>query len=126
MNGTFQINRGLKIARRLLLELTELGIPAAGEFLGELNRVELSSGRCLGGQSRTGAVAALSLRSHLTLLTPLPPLPPLADVISPQFLADLNSWGAIGARTTESQVHRELASALSMSVGFKNGTVSRA
>ncbi|RSH91445.1 hypothetical protein EHS25_009744 [Saitozyma podzolica] len=77
MNGTFQINRGLKIARRLLLELTELGIPAAGEFL---------------------------------------------DVISPQYLADLNSWGAIGARTTESQVHRELASALSMSVGFKNGT----
>ena len=47
-----------------------------------------------------------------------------ADVISPQFLADLSSWGAIGARTTESQVHRELASALSMSVGFKNGTVS--
>lgn len=46
------------------------------------------------------------------------------DVISPQYLADLNSWGAIGARTTESQVHRELASALSMSVGFKNGTVS--
>jgi 3-deoxy-7-phosphoheptulonate synthase len=47
------------------------------------------------------------------------------DVISPQYLADLSSWGAIGARTTESQVHRELASALSMSVGFKNGTVSR-
>lgn len=45
-----------------------------------------------------------------------------ADVISPQYLADLSSWGAIGARTTESQVHRELASALSMSVGFKNGT----
>ncbi len=45
------------------------------------------------------------------------------DVISPQYLADLSSWGAIGARTTESQVHRELASALSMSVGFKNGTV---
>ncbi|ORY31662.1 hypothetical protein BCR39DRAFT_526176 [Naematelia encephala] len=77
MNGSFQINRGLKIARKLLLELTELGLPAAGEFL---------------------------------------------DVISPQYLADLNSWGAIGARTTESQVHRELASALSMSVGFKNGT----
>lgn len=48
----------------------------------------------------------------------------IVDVISPQYLADCNSWGAIGARTTESQVHRELASALSMSVGFKNGTVS--
>jgi len=77
MNGSYQINRGLKIARKLLLEITEMGLPAAGEFL---------------------------------------------DVISPQYLADLNSWGAIGARTTESQVHRELASALSMSVGFKNGT----
>lgn len=77
MNGSYQINRGLKIARKLLLELTEMGLPAAGEFL---------------------------------------------DVISPQYLADLNCWGAIGARTTESQVHRELASALSMSVGFKNGT----
>ncbi|RXK40787.1 3-deoxy-7-phosphoheptulonate synthase [Tremella mesenterica] len=77
MNGSFQINRGLKIARGLLLEIAEMGMPAAGEFL---------------------------------------------DVISPQYLADLNSWGAIGARTTESQVHRELASALSMSVGFKNGT----
>jgi len=77
MNGTFQINRGLKIARSLLLEFTEMGLPTAGEFL---------------------------------------------DVISPQYLAELSSWGAIGARTTESQVHRELASALSMSVGFKNGT----
>jgi len=77
MNGSYQINRGLKIARKLLLDLTEMGMPAAGEFL---------------------------------------------DVISPQYLADCNSWGAIGARTTESQVHRELASALSMSVGFKNGT----
>nr|ODO04278.1 3-deoxy-7-phosphoheptulonate synthase [Cryptococcus depauperatus CBS 7855] len=77
MNGSFQINRGLKIARKLLLDITEIGLPAAGEFL---------------------------------------------DVISPQYLADLFSWGAIGARTTESQVHRELASALSMSVGFKNGT----
>ncbi|KAK8853389.1 3-deoxy-7-phosphoheptulonate synthase [Kwoniella newhampshirensis] len=77
MNGSYQINRGLKIARKLLLDITELGLPTAGEFL---------------------------------------------DVISPQYLADLSSWGAIGARTTESQVHRELASALSMSVGFKNGT----
>jgi 3-deoxy-7-phosphoheptulonate synthase len=77
MNGTFQINRGLKMARKLLLDLTEMGLPTAGEFL---------------------------------------------DVISPQYLADLTAWGAIGARTTESQVHRELTSALSMSVGFKNGT----
>ncbi|CAD6569180.1 MAG: hypothetical protein TREMPRED_005087 [Tremellales sp. Tagirdzhanova-0007] len=77
MNGSFQINRGLRIARSLLLQITEIGMPTAGEFL---------------------------------------------DVISPQYLADLSSWGAIGARTTESQVHRELASALSMSVGFKNGT----
>ncbi|KAL0255221.1 3-deoxy-7-phosphoheptulonate synthase [Cryptococcus tetragattii IND107] len=77
MNGSYQINRGLKIARKLLLDITEIGLPAAGEFL---------------------------------------------DVISPQYLADLFAWGAIGARTTESQVHRELASALSMSVGFKNGT----
>ncbi|WVF67287.1 3-deoxy-7-phosphoheptulonate synthase [Kwoniella sp. CBS 6097] len=77
MNGTYQINRGLKLARKLLLDVTELGLPTAGEFL---------------------------------------------DVISPQYLADLSAWGAIGARTTESQVHRELASALSMSVGFKNGT----
>jgi phospho-2-dehydro-3-deoxyheptonate aldolase len=78
MNNSYHINRGLKVARKLLLEIAEMGMPAAGEFL---------------------------------------------DVISPQYLADLNSWGAIGARTTESQVHRELASALSMSVGFKNGTV---
>ena len=77
MNGTYQINRGLKIARSLLLELAEMGMPTACEFL---------------------------------------------DTISPQFLAEMTSWGAIGARTTESQIHRELASALSMSVGFKNGT----
>ncbi|TYJ53830.1 3-deoxy-7-phosphoheptulonate synthase [Cryptococcus floricola] len=77
MNNSYQINRGLKIARKLLLDITEIGLPTAGEFL---------------------------------------------DVISPQYLADLFAWGAIGARTTESQVHRELASALSMSVGFKNGT----
>lgn len=77
MNGTFQINRGLRIARQLLLDLAEMGMPTACEFL---------------------------------------------DTISPQFTAELTSWGAIGARTTESQVHRELASALSMSIGFKNGT----
>lgn len=77
MNGTFQINRGLRIARQLLLDLAELGLPTACEFL---------------------------------------------DTISPQFTAELTSWGAIGARTTESQVHRELASALSCAVGFKNGT----
>lgn len=77
MNGSFQINDGLRIARRLLLEINDKGLPAAGEFL---------------------------------------------DMITPQYLADLMSWGAIGARTTESQVHRELASGLSCPVGFKNGT----
>lgn len=90
MNGTYQINRGLKMARKLMLDITEMGLPTAGEFLGKFPIC-------------------------LTELT-------VPDVISPQFLADLSSWGAIGARTTESQVHRELASALSMSVGFKNGT----
>ncbi|HEX7624543.1 MAG TPA: 3-deoxy-7-phosphoheptulonate synthase, partial [Anaeromyxobacteraceae bacterium] len=73
----FQINRGLRLARELLLEVTELGLPAGCEYL---------------------------------------------DMITPQYLADLVSWGAIGARTTESQVHRELASGLSCPVGFKNGT----
>ncbi|PQJ30111.1 3-deoxy-7-phosphoheptulonate synthase [Rubritalea profundi] len=77
LDGTFDINRGLHIARELLLELNTMGMPAATEFL---------------------------------------------DAISPQFIADLISWGAIGARTTESQVHRELASGLSMPIGFKNGT----
>jgi len=77
IDGSFDINQGLRVARGLLLELAEKGIPAGCEFL---------------------------------------------DTISPQFLADLVSWGAIGARTTESQVHRELASGLSMPVGFKNGT----
>ena len=77
MNGSFNINNGLRTARKLLCELTELGIPAGTEFL---------------------------------------------DTITPQFIADLVSWGAIGARTTESQIHRELASGLSMPVGFKNGT----
>jgi len=77
LNGSFNINEGLRIARKLLLELNDQGIPAAGEFL---------------------------------------------DMITPQYMADLISWGAIGARTTESQVHRELASGLSCPVGFKNGT----
>lgn len=77
MDGSFQINDGLRSARRLLLAINDKGLPAAGEFL---------------------------------------------DMITPQYLADLMSWGAIGARTTESQVHRELASGLSCPVGFKNGT----
>jgi 3-deoxy-7-phosphoheptulonate synthase len=77
LDGTFAINVGLRRARRLLLDLVELGVPTGCEFL---------------------------------------------DPISPQFITDLVSWGAIGARTTESQVHRELASGLSMPVGFKNGT----
>jgi 3-deoxy-7-phosphoheptulonate synthase len=77
LDGSFSINDGLRLGRRLLLDLAELGLPAGCEFL---------------------------------------------DPITPQFIADLVSWGAIGARTTESQVHRELASALSMPVGFKNGT----
>lgn len=77
LDGSFAINDGLRLARRLLRDLAELGLPAGCEFL---------------------------------------------DPISPQFTSDLVSWGAIGARTTESQVHRELASGLSMPVGFKNGT----
>lgn len=77
LDGSFDINHGLRIARKLLLDLAVMGLPAGTEFL---------------------------------------------DTISPQFIADLISWGAIGARTTESQVHRELASGLSMPVGFKNGT----
>ncbi|MBK1854640.1 3-deoxy-7-phosphoheptulonate synthase [Verrucomicrobiaceae bacterium 5K15] len=77
LDDSFDINRGLRIARELLLELAEMGVPAGTEFL---------------------------------------------DTISPQYYADLISWGAIGARTTESQIHRELASGLSMPVGFKNGT----
>jgi len=77
LDGSFQINRGLRLARELLMEINELGVPAGTEFL---------------------------------------------DMISPQYFADLVSWGAIGARTTESQVHRELASGLSCPVGFKNGT----
>lgn len=77
LDGSFAVNEGLRLGRRFLLEVAELGLPAACEFL---------------------------------------------DLISPQFTADLVSWGAIGARTTESQAHRELASGLSMPVGFKNGT----
>lgn len=77
MDRSFHINDGLRLARKLLLDINDSGLPAAGEFL---------------------------------------------DMITPQYLADLMSWGAIGARTTESQVHRELASGLSCPVGFKNGT----
>jgi 3-deoxy-7-phosphoheptulonate synthase len=77
LDGSFHINEGLQIARRLMLELNESGMPAGSEFL---------------------------------------------DMITPQYIGDLVSWGAIGARTTESQVHRELASGLSCPVGFKNGT----
>jgi 3-deoxy-7-phosphoheptulonate synthase len=77
LDGTFAINDGLERARRLLLELTMLGLPTGTEFL---------------------------------------------DLLSPQFIADLIAWGAIGARTTESQSHRQLASGLSCPVGFKNGT----
>src|SRR5712691_7559425 len=76
-DGSFRINDGLRMTRRLLLDLVEMGVPAACEFV---------------------------------------------DPISPQYTSDLVSWAAIGARTTESQVHRELASGLSMPVGFKNGT----
>ncbi|MEO0414074.1 MAG: 3-deoxy-7-phosphoheptulonate synthase [Verrucomicrobiota bacterium] len=77
INETYQINKGLTIARELLIDLANMGICAGTEFL---------------------------------------------DTISPQYYADIVSWGAIGARTTESQLHRELASGLSMPVGFKNGT----
>ena len=77
LDESFAINEGLRIGRRLLLQLADAGLPVGCEFL---------------------------------------------DPISPQFIADLVSWGAIGARTTESQVHRELASGLSMPVGFKNAT----
>jgi 3-deoxy-7-phosphoheptulonate synthase len=77
LDGSFKINDGLHIARKLLLDLAEAGVPAATEYL---------------------------------------------DLISPQYISDLVSWGAIGARTTESQAHRELASGLSCPVGFKNAT----
>ena len=77
LDGSFNINKGLRTARKLLLDLNDLGAPAGTEFL---------------------------------------------DIVTPQYFTDLISWGAIGARTTESQVHRELASGLSCPVGFKNGT----
>lgn len=77
LDGSYRINDGLHLARHLLVDLADMGVPAATEYL---------------------------------------------DLISPQYVSDLISWGAIGARTTESQVHRELASGLSCPVGFKNGT----
>ncbi|KAH9921100.1 uncharacterized protein B0H18DRAFT_1021883 [Fomitopsis serialis] len=77
IDGSFQINKGLRLARQLLCDLTHMGVPVGSELL---------------------------------------------DTISPQFISDLISWGAIGARTTESQLHRELASGVSFPIGFKNGT----
>lgn len=77
LDESFNINKGLNVARKLLLDLNEMGVPAATEYL---------------------------------------------DLITPQYVSDLIAWGAIGARTTESQTHRELASGLSCPVGFKNGT----
>ena len=77
LDGSFRINHGLRVARGLISDITEMGLPIGVEFL---------------------------------------------DMISPQYIADFVSWGAIGARTTESQVHRELASGLSCPIGFKNGT----
>lgn len=77
LDESYDINKGLRGARQLLLQIAQLGVPAGTEFL---------------------------------------------DVITPQYIADIVAWGAIGARTTESQVHRQLASGLSMPVGFKNGT----
>ena len=77
LDASFRINEGLRLARRILLEVSELELPAGTEYL---------------------------------------------DMITPQYIADLIAWGAIGARTTESQVHRQLASGLSCPVGFKNGT----
>ena len=77
LDQSYKINDGLRLARRLLLDLAEMGVPAGTEFL---------------------------------------------DMITPQYLAGLVSWGAIGARTTESQVHRQLVSGLSCPVGFKNAT----
>jgi 3-deoxy-7-phosphoheptulonate synthase len=77
LDGSFNINKGLRLGRRLLCDINAMGLPAGVEYL---------------------------------------------DTISPQFISDLVAWGAIGARTTESQVHREMASGLSCPVGFKNGT----
>jgi 3-deoxy-7-phosphoheptulonate synthase len=77
IDGSFKINKGLRCARQLLCDLTNMGVPVGSELL---------------------------------------------DTISPQYISDLICWGAIGARTTESQLHRELASGVSFPVGFKNGT----
>jgi len=77
LDNSFQINKGLHLARQLLVDLNRMGLPTGTEYL---------------------------------------------DLISPQYIADLVAWGAIGARTTESQTHRELASGLSCPVGFKNAT----
>jgi 3-deoxy-7-phosphoheptulonate synthase len=77
LDGSFDVNEGLKLARKLLVDINEIGMPTATEFL---------------------------------------------DMVTGQYISDLITWGAIGARTTESQVHREMASALSCPVGFKNGT----
>jgi len=77
LDGSFEINKGIRIGRKLLLDIVSLGVPTGTEYL---------------------------------------------DLISPQYIADIISWGAIGARTTESQCHRELSSGLSCPVGFKNGT----
>ncbi len=77
LDDSYQVNDGLRLARQLLIDINELGVPTAGEFL---------------------------------------------DIISPQYIVDLMSWGAIGARTVESQLHRELASGLSCAIGFKNTT----
>ena len=77
LDGSFEINKGIRVGRKLLLDIVDLEIPAGTEYL---------------------------------------------DLISPQYIADIISWGAIGARTTESQCHRELASGLSCPIGFKNGT----
>src|SRR5690606_3650538 len=77
MDGSFDVARGLRVARQLLLDIIDIGLPVGCEFL---------------------------------------------EPTSPQYIADAVAWGAIGARTTESQVHRQLASGLSMPVGFKNGT----
>src|SRR6187549_2494703 len=77
LDGSFAINQGLRLARKLLLEINRMGVPCGTEFL---------------------------------------------DLLSPQYVSDLIAWGAIGARTTESQTHRQLASGLSCPIGFKNGT----
>lgn len=77
LDGSFKIDDGLRLARRLMLDINKLGLPVGSEYL---------------------------------------------DIVAPQYMSDLIAWGAIGARTTESQVHRELASGLSCPIGFKNGT----